>query len=134
MKHLTTEDVAARLGVTPSTVRAYHSRGQMPPPSGRIGRTPYWTPRDIEPWLEGRAKTEENVVSDVEPFSERARAKQAELAEKESRGEKMKWVDMLGILEPNPDLPDCPSEEIDSGATCELPHHHEGPHAARIEW
>lgn len=53
-RSLTTEDVAAALNVAPATIRAYNARGQMPPPSGRIGRTPYWHPDDIEPWLEQR--------------------------------------------------------------------------------
>jgi hypothetical protein len=70
----------------------------------------------------------------VEQFSERALAKQAEIAAKKARGEKIAWSDMLGILEPNPDLPDCPSEDIDSGAECRLPHHHDGPHRAEITW
>lgn len=52
---LTIADVATRLGVRESTVRAYMARGQMPAPSGRLGRTPYWRPRDIEPWLRQRA-------------------------------------------------------------------------------
>lgn len=56
MTHLTTEDVAARLGVTPSTVRAYNARQQMPAPTGHVGRTPYWAPEDIEPWLATREK------------------------------------------------------------------------------
>jgi predicted DNA-binding transcriptional regulator AlpA len=55
MNYLTTEDVAARLGVAASTVRAYNSRGQMPAPTGHVGRTPYWSPEDIEPWLEQRS-------------------------------------------------------------------------------
>lgn len=52
MKLYTTADVAATLGVTASTVRAYAARGQMPAPTGRVGRTPYWTPEVIEPWIE----------------------------------------------------------------------------------
>ena len=52
MKRLTTEDVAARLGVATSTVRAYRSRQQMPAPTGVIGRTPYWTDAAIAPWIE----------------------------------------------------------------------------------
>lgn len=51
---LTTEDVAAALNVAPATIRAYNARGQMPAPTGRIGRTPYWHPDDIEPWLSER--------------------------------------------------------------------------------
>ena len=46
-------DVARSLGVAASTVRAYNSRGQMPAPTGHVGRTPYWSPEDIEPWIEG---------------------------------------------------------------------------------
>jgi len=75
-----------------------------------------------------------NGVANMERFSEAALAKQAALDAKEARGEKLTWSDMVGIFEPNPDLPDCPSEDIDSGAMCALPHHHEGPHRASIEW
>ena len=53
MNHYTTADVAAALGVAASTVRAYNARGQMPEPTGHVGRTPYWVPEDIEPWIEG---------------------------------------------------------------------------------
>ena len=70
----------------------------------------------------------------MEELSQEALARQAALEAKEARGEKVGWSDLLGILEPNPDLPACPSEDIDSGAACELPHHHDGPHTARIEW
>jgi DNA-binding transcriptional MerR regulator len=51
VKHYTTGDIAEALGVEPSTVRAYNAREQMPRPTGHVGRTPYWTPEDIEPWL-----------------------------------------------------------------------------------
>ena len=50
---LTTADIAARIRVEPSTVRSNHSREQMPAASGYVGRTPYWTPEDIEPWIGG---------------------------------------------------------------------------------
>jgi len=49
----TTEDVAKACGVAPSTIRAYSSREQMGPPTGRLGNTPYWSADDIEPWIEG---------------------------------------------------------------------------------
>ena len=52
MKRYTTADVAAALGIAESTVRAYNTRGQMPKPSGHIGRTPYWTDAAIGPWIE----------------------------------------------------------------------------------
>jgi predicted DNA-binding transcriptional regulator AlpA len=50
----TTARVAEALGIAESTVRAYTARGQMPAPSGHVGRTPYWTPEDIEPWITSR--------------------------------------------------------------------------------
>lgn len=60
---LTTGDIAERLGVEESTVRAYHSRGQMPAPSGRLGRTPYWTGDAIDPWLAERGPAPTGPVS-----------------------------------------------------------------------
>jgi predicted DNA-binding transcriptional regulator AlpA len=51
---LTIADVALRLGVGHSTVRAYLARQQMPAATGRIGRTPWWAPEAIEPWLAER--------------------------------------------------------------------------------
>ena len=53
-QQLTVADVAYLLNVKESTVRAYLARGQMPPATGRLGRTPWWAPRDIEPWLQAR--------------------------------------------------------------------------------
>lgn len=46
----TTRDVAAYLGRKESTIRAYHARGQMPQPDGRVGRTPWWKPETIRNW------------------------------------------------------------------------------------
>jgi len=54
VRQLTTADVAKALQISESTVRAYNARGQMPAPSGRLGRTPYWTPEDVEPWIRSR--------------------------------------------------------------------------------
>lgn len=51
---LTVADIAAAVGVAPVTIRAYVSRGQMPAPSGRVGRTPYWTRKKIGPWIATR--------------------------------------------------------------------------------
>ncbi len=47
-------DVAAYLGVTPSTVHSYRHRGQMPEPDEVIGRTPVWSPRRIIEWHDQR--------------------------------------------------------------------------------
>ena len=47
----TIPDVAAYLGVQPSTVRAYRARPpQMPEADGRTGRTPWWLPKTIRAW------------------------------------------------------------------------------------
>ena len=78
--------------------------------------------------------SEAESVSDMNPYSDEAQAKLAELAAKQQRGEKIGWADLAGICEPNPNLPYCPSEDIDSGARCDLPNHHDGSHSARIEW
>ena len=43
-------DVANYLGVKPRTVTAYLARGQMPPPGGRIGRSPWWWSTTIRAW------------------------------------------------------------------------------------
>ena len=55
----TMPDIAAHLGVDPATVRSWLHRarragfpsGQMPEPTGRVQRSPWWAPDDIEPWL-----------------------------------------------------------------------------------
>lgn len=46
----TVTEVAEHLGVAASTVRAYTARGQMPPPDGRLGRTPWWLAGTIRAW------------------------------------------------------------------------------------
>lgn len=48
----TIPDIATALDVRPNTVSSYRSRGQMPTPTGYVGRTPWWSPADIEPWIE----------------------------------------------------------------------------------
>jgi predicted DNA-binding transcriptional regulator AlpA len=47
---LTIQEVADRLGVTPSTISAYKSRKQMPPPDRQYGRTPLWKATTIDTW------------------------------------------------------------------------------------
>jgi hypothetical protein len=47
-------DVAELIDVTPSTVRAYLHRRQMPAPVTRVGDAPVWTRPIIERWLATR--------------------------------------------------------------------------------
>lgn len=46
----TTEEVASYLEVSPSTVRAYLARGQMPPPDRHFGKASAWRPQTIREW------------------------------------------------------------------------------------
>lgn len=50
----TTTDVATYLGVNVSTVSTYRSRGQMPAPEQRFGRTWLWRPKTVIEWHENR--------------------------------------------------------------------------------
>jgi hypothetical protein len=52
----TTRDVATFLNVTPSTIRAYVARGQMPEADRRIGREPVWRPATIRKWHDQRPR------------------------------------------------------------------------------
>lgn len=47
---MSTPDIAEYLGISPSTLRAYVSRGQMslPEPALRVGRVPVWRRTDVE--------------------------------------------------------------------------------------
>lgn len=53
---LTVADIARRRGVAESTIRAYHTRGQMPRADGYDRHEhPWWSPYGpIGPWLDGR--------------------------------------------------------------------------------
>jgi predicted DNA-binding transcriptional regulator AlpA len=66
--HLTIPDVAAVAGVKPKTIGAYMARGQMPPPDGRLGRTPWWRPDTIKHWLANRpgrgARTDKHTTEE----------------------------------------------------------------------
>lgn len=50
----TTTDVAAYLGVRPTTISTYRMRGQMPPPDHKLGRTQLWHPKTIIDWHQRR--------------------------------------------------------------------------------
>lgn len=73
-------------------------------------------------------------MSDIDPLSDKARERLAAIEAKEARGEKVLWSDMIGICEPNPNLPDCQSWEGRDGPKCQLSNHHEGAHRAEVTW
>jgi len=52
----TTRDVATFLNVTPSTIRSYVARDQMPSADRRIGREPVWRPATIRKWHSQRPR------------------------------------------------------------------------------
>lgn len=56
-----TDGVAAILGVSEATVRAYLARRQMPEPLVRIGRTPVWPRQQIEAWHAARPRARSTV-------------------------------------------------------------------------
>ena len=74
------------------------------------------------------------MTADIPPYSPEAEQRLAALEAKKARGEQIGWADLAGILEPNPDLPDCPSIDGDSGVGCDLPNHHDGDHHAVVTW
>lgn len=52
---LTVPQIAAMVGIQPSTFRAYVARGKAPKPDGRYGRqSPYWFPSTIAGWMDER--------------------------------------------------------------------------------
>jgi hypothetical protein len=51
----TVAEIAERLGIEPSTWRAYVAREQAPKPDGRYDRrTPWWHARTIQEWQASR--------------------------------------------------------------------------------
>lgn len=73
-------------------------------------------------------------MSDPKPYSDAADERMAALQAKQARGERIGFADLAGLLEPNPELPDCQSWDIDSGVQCGLPNHHDGDHRAEVTW
>jgi predicted DNA-binding transcriptional regulator AlpA len=50
-KLLTQNDLAAAVGVKPTTIRQWRLKGKLPEPDAVIGRTPAWTEEHVEEWL-----------------------------------------------------------------------------------
>lgn len=48
--------VAERLGLQPKTIDTYQRRQIMPPPDGKIGRSPWWYASTIDRWDRTRRK------------------------------------------------------------------------------
>ncbi len=71
-----------------------------------------------------------------DPFlSDAANAKWAAIeARRASGGPGVLWSDLLGLAEPNPNLPDCQSWDGSDGPKCERENHHDGPHRAVVQW
>lgn len=90
-------------------------------------------PTSVEIFDEAMEKMRKGVPS---RFSKAALEKQYRLAEKQARGEQPTWADLVGILEANPDLPDCQKyyDEVEQDIQCQKPNHHDGKHRAVVEW
>lgn len=64
---LTTDEIAAMIGLTPASARTLHQRAtrnrregkpgerDMPEPDARFGRTPVWTRATVEAWKRARS-------------------------------------------------------------------------------
>lgn len=68
----------------------------------------------------------------MKPYSDAADARQAAVDAKIARGEPLLWSDLAGILEPNPDLPDCQAWNGDH--QCQKPNNHDGRHEHVMTW
>ncbi|WP_091641322.1 helix-turn-helix domain-containing protein [Aquisalimonas asiatica] len=51
---LTTQELAAYLGLNPGAIRTRLCRGQDLPPYIKLGREYRWRPADVDAWLENR--------------------------------------------------------------------------------
>lgn len=68
-------------------------------------------------------------------LSDAANAKWAEIeARQAAGGPEFLWSDVFGLLEANPDMPDCQSHAGHDGPKCQRSNHHDGPHRAVVEW
>jgi predicted DNA-binding transcriptional regulator AlpA len=47
---LTSDQLAARLGIKRSSVHRYRTRGDIPEPDEYVGRTPLWAEASVDRW------------------------------------------------------------------------------------
>ena len=52
--YLTSDQLAARLGIKRPSIHRYRVRGDIPPPDEYVGRTPLWAVASIETWEQAR--------------------------------------------------------------------------------
>lgn len=62
---LTRDEAAGRVGVHPNTWSAYVSRGQAPPPTRHIGRTPLWAVEEVDQWVKSRPRKRGPKTRDI---------------------------------------------------------------------
>ncbi|MDO5700517.1 MAG: transcriptional regulator [Bowdeniella nasicola] len=59
-RYLTRTDIAARLGLKPSTIASYAKKGMLPPPDALVGlgqRGTYgWLPETVDAWQAARPR------------------------------------------------------------------------------
>lgn len=60
---LSREAVAELLGIKVGTLDTFKLRGIVPPPDGKLGRSPWWRRSTIEAWDAARPKAEFNRVN-----------------------------------------------------------------------
>ncbi len=52
--YLTAEQLAARLGIQRASIYRMRTRGDLPEPDERVGRTPLWAAATIDEWTKDR--------------------------------------------------------------------------------
>lgn len=53
-RQLSRQEVADLAGIKAHSIDAYQKRGVMPPPDGRLGRSPYWLESTVRRWVANR--------------------------------------------------------------------------------
>lgn len=77
---LVIEDFAEALDVKLPTLRAYMARGQVPPPDGRLGDTPWWYRSTVEAHANTRPGRGRHRIDCTCVYCTRRRGREAEAA------------------------------------------------------